>query len=327
MPMLLRTSALVALAMVAIPASAHAADGAAGKKPGETFQDCPECQTMVVIPAGSFKMGSTPEERAREGVPASFGDHEGPVRDITIAKPFAIATTETTRGQYARFVQETARPIPTECADYNPENDSWAGTPGKVVNWQKPGFDQTDDHPAVCVSYQDGVDYAAWLSKKTGNTYRLASEAEWEYAARGGTTTTRYWGEGVAGICNKAKIMSTGTWARINNSDGWTGELVCSDPASYTVPVASYDANPFGVYDMLGSVWEWVADCAAEDHSKLPADGSAQTAANGGDCEHRLTKGGAFHSRVWLARPATRGGGQGGTNRPVASGIRVVREL
>jgi formylglycine-generating enzyme required for sulfatase activity len=315
---------MLGIAALAIPAAALAADAAAGKKPGETFKDCEDCQTMVVIPAGTFKMGSTPEERAREGVPAGFGDHEGPVRDITFAKPFAIATTETTRGQWARFVADTKRPIPTECHDYNAEDDSWAGTKGKLVNWQKPGFEQTDDHPAVCISLDDATDYAAWLSKKTGKSYRVPSEAEWEYAARGGTSTARPWGDSVTPICGKAQIMTSGTWAAINNSDSWTDELLCSSTKTWTVPVASYDPNPWGVYDMLGNVWEWVADCVAPDHSTLPADGTVQ---KGGDCANRVTKGGSFHSRIWLARPATRGGGQEGKNRPLASGIRVVRDL
>lgn len=316
---------MIGIAALALPASAQAANAAAGKKPGETFKDCAECQTMVVIPAGKFKIGSTPEERAREGVPAAFGDHEGPVRDITIAKPFAIATTETTRGQWAQFVKETQRPIPTECATYNPNEDAWGGIKGNVANWQKPGFDQTDDHPAVCVGYQDATDYAAWLSKKTGQHYRLASEAEWEYAARAGTATARPWGDSVTPICTKAHIMTSATFAAIKNADSWTDELICSSDKSWTMPVASFDPNPWGVYDMLGNVWEWVADCAAHDHSTLPADGSPQN--QGGDCNKRLTKGGAFHSRVWLARPGTRGEGQSGTNRPVASGIRVVRDL
>ena len=310
-----------------IATQANAADAAAGKKAGDTFQDCPECQTMVVVPAGAFKMGSTPEERAREGVPASFGDHEAPVRDITIAKPFAIATTETTRAQWARFVKATNRPLPTECADYNAEDDSWAGTPGKVVNWQNPGITQTDEHPAICIGLQDATAYAEWMSKTTGHRYRVPSEAEWEYAARGGTSTARPWGDSVTPICNKTQIMTTATYIAIGNADSWTDELLCSSALSWTVPVGSYDANPYGIHDMLGNVWEWVADCAADDHSTLPADGTAQTAANGGNCEHRLTKGGAFHSRVWLARPATRGGGQGGNNRPLASGIRILREL
>ena len=309
--------------LLASPAAAQ--DMAAGKKPGETFKDCAECQTMVVVPAGSFKMGSTPEERKREGVPATFGDHEGPVRDITFARPFSIATTETTRGQFALFVKETSRPIPTECATYNPTNDTWAGVPGNVANWQKPGFAQDDTHPAVCVSWTDATDYAAWLSKKTGHKYRLASEAEWEYVARAGTTTARPWGDSWQPICSKAHIMTTATFAAIKNAQSWMDELMCSGAESWTMPVASFDPNPWGVYDMLGNVWEWVADCAAPDHSTLPTDGSPQT--TGGDCKKRITKGGAFHSRVWLARPATRGGGQDPINRPVASGIRVVREL
>ena len=326
--MLVRAVLMIALTFgLAGSASAAATDASVGKKAGDTFQDCADCQKMVVIPAGRFQMGSTPEERAREGVPAVFADHEGPVRDITIALPFAMATTETTRGAFARFVKATNRPIPTECADYNATDDSWAGTKGKVVNWQNPGFVQTDEHPVVCASWQDASDYAAWLSKVTGHTYRLASEAEWEYAARAGTATARYWGDSIAPICNKANIMTSGTYNAINHSDGWTGELLCADTGSWTKPVASYDANPWGLYDMLGNGWEWVADCAAPDHSKLPADGSAQTAANGGDCAHRLTKGGAFHSRTFLARPATRGGGQPPNNRPLASTIRVVREL
>ncbi|MEO5640915.1 MAG: formylglycine-generating enzyme family protein [Sphingomicrobium sp.] len=324
----MRFALFVASAAIAVlPTAAPAVDSASGKKAGETFKDCPDCQTMVVVPAGKYKMGSSPEERAREGVPATFGDHEGPVRDISIAKPFAIATTETTRGQWARFVSATKRPVPTQCFDYNPTDDSWAGTKGKLVNWQKPGFEQTDDHPVVCVSWQDATEYAAWMAKSTGQPYRLATEAEWEYAARGGTATTRPWGDSVTPICNNSRIMTSGTYTAIAKSEGWTGELVCADDTSYTVKVASYDANPWGIYDMLGNVWEWVADCAAVDHSKLPADGTAQTAANGGNCAQRLTKGGAFHSRVWLARPATRGDGQEGFNRPVASGIRIVRDI
>lgn len=310
-----------------IATSALAADPAAGKKAGETFQDCAECQTMVVIPAGSFTMGSSPEERVREGVPDTFGSHEGPQVKITFAKPFAFATTETTRGQWARFVKATNRTIPTQCFTYNPADDTWAGIPGKVANWQDTGFEQTDDHPAACISWQDATDYAAWLTKATGHKYRLASEAEWEYAARAGTTTARPWGNSVAPICNKARIMTSGTFEAINKGESWLGELICSENESYTKPVASYDANPWGIYDTLGNLWEWVADCAAPDHSKLPLDGTAQTAGNGGECDHRLTKGGAFHSRVWLARPATRGEGQAGDHRPVASGIRVVREL
>jgi len=303
---------------------ARAADAAAGLMPGKTFKDCEDCQTMVVVPAGTFTMGSTREEREREGVPASFGDHEGPTVQITIARPFAIATTETTRAQFALFVKATNRPVPTVCANYNAEQDNWAGKEGNVANWQNPGFKQGDNHPAVCMSYVDASDYAAWMSKKTGFKYHVASEAQWEYVARAGTKTTRYWGENISQICKKANIMSTATFDAINKSEGWMDELVCTGTQSWTVPVASYDANPWGVYDMLGNVWEWVDDCATPDHTGMPTDGSAR---RDGDCTRRISKGGAFHSRVWLARPATRGGGQPGINRPAAAGIRIVREI
>ena len=321
-----RTLAFALLAL-SLAQPVFAADAAAGKKPGESFQDCADCQTMVVVPAGSFTMGSSAAEREREGVPETFGSHEGPQVKVTIARPFAFATTETTKAQWARFVAATNRPIPTECFDYNVEQDSWGGTPGKVVNWQNTGFAQTDNHPVACISWQDATEYAAWMTQATGQKYRLATEAEWEYAARGGTTTARPWGDSVTAICNKARIMTSGTFEAIHKGESWVGELVCAEDESYTKPVKSYDANPWGIYDTLGNLWEWVADCAAPDHSKLPSDGTAQTAANGGDCNHRLSKGGAFHSRVWLARPATRGDGQGPANRPLAAGIRIVREL
>lgn len=293
-------------------------------KRGSTMKDCPDCPTMVVIPAGTFTMGSSDEERAREGVPDTFGNNEKPQVEITFARPFAMAATETTRGQFAAFVRETNRPIPTECHVYNRELDNWAGVPGQTYNWQNPGFQQDDSHPAVCMNYPDAADYAAWMSRKTGKTYRLASQAEWEYAARGGTSTARYWGDSTAPICSKAQIMTSETFEDIAKGESWLGELICSGTQSWTVPVASFDPNPFGLYDMLGNVWEWVSDCATPDHTGYPTDGSPQTK---GDCTKRITKGGAFHSRVWLARPATRGTGQPGENRPVASGIRIVREL
>jgi formylglycine-generating enzyme required for sulfatase activity len=118
--------------------------------------------------------------------------------------------------------------------------------------------------------------------------------------------------------------MTSETFEDIGKGESWLGELICSGTQKWTVPVASFDPNPFGLYDMLGNVWEWVGDCSTQDHTDYPTDGTGQTK---GDCTKRITKGGAFHSRVWLARPATRGSGQPGENRPVASGIRIVREL
>lgn len=307
---------------LALETTAQAADAAAGITPGKSFRDCADCPEMVVIPAGAANIGSTAEERLREGVPPAFGEREVPVVRVTIARPFAMAKTETTRGQFARFVGDTKRPTPPTCATHNKKTDTWAPVAG--VSWDKPGFTQTDDHPAVCISWHDANDFAGWLAKMTGQRYRLASEAEWEYAARGGTGTARYWGDASQPVCEKASVMTSATFAAIGTPESWMDKLVCASDRSWTVPVGSFEANPFGLQDMLGSVWEWVADCATPDHHGMPTDGSPQMK---GDCQRRVTKGGAFHSVPWLARPATRGSGQDPHNRPVASGIRVVREL
>lgn len=310
---------LTATAVLATPVAAQ--DPAAGKKPGETFKDCADCQTLVVVPAGRFKMGSTPEERAREGVPAVFGDHEGPVRDIAIAKPFAIATTETTRGQFAQFARETSRPLPTECATYNPKEDSWAGVPGNVANWQKPGFAQDDTHPVVCVSFVDATDYAAWLSKKTGHRYRLPSEAEWEYAARAGTSGALPW---TGSICAFANVGDATRAARDNRGVIDPARFVaCDDRAAATAPVASYRANPWGLYDMIGNVWEWTLDC--DD----PADpGIAPTAAprTSGPCTSHLDRGASWTNSPKYLRTAARHPDLVGARTSVL-GIRLVEDL
>jgi formylglycine-generating enzyme required for sulfatase activity len=298
--------------------SALAADG-----PAKPFRDCPDCPEMVAIPAGGFKMGSTPEERAREGVPPAFGEREGPVVQVTFAKPFALAKTETTKGQFAQFVKETNRPDPPNCITYNQKTDSW-GDARPDISWKNAGFPQTDDHPAVCISWTDANDYAAWLAKKTGKPYRLASESEWEYAVRGGTTTERYWGDAIQPVCEKADIMSSGTFEAIGRAESWKDKLVCASENAWTIPVASFDPNPFGLYDMYGSVWEWVADCATPDHSTVPSDGKPVVKAG---CDSRIVKGGAFHSVPWLIRPATRGAGIAPDNHPIASGFRVARDL
>jgi len=285
--------------------------------------DCPDCPTMVVVPSGSFMMGSSPDERAREGVAPLFGNREGPQHQVTIAHRFAMSRTEVTRGQFLAFAEATHRPAPRDCQTYNRASDSWVGSP-HPSSWRTPGFAQTDAHPIACMSWNDAAAYAAWLSTRTGHRYRLPSEAEWEYAARGGTVTARYWGDAIDPICTHIDMMSAALSATIGSPPSWSGTLVCNDEPAWTVPVASYPANPFGLYDMLGSLWEWTADCATPTYSGAPTDGSAHTEPG---CDQHPLRGGAFHSRTWLARAATRGKGMPPTFRPIAAGIRLVREL
>ena len=294
---------------------------AGAPKPGTVFRDCADCGDMVVIPPGSNVFGTTQEELTREGVPADFAQHETPQTMITIAKPYAIARTEVTRGQYAAFVKATSRPDPAECAIHDKATDSWGMQKG--YNWHNTSFPQTDDHPVTCVSWNDAVAYAQWLSKKTGKRYHLPSEEQWEYAARAGTKTSRYWGDDAASLCLNVNMATADTVAAFN-SVTWDDKLVCTSKHSFTMPVGSFDPNPFGLYDMLGNIWEWTADCYHPDHSDAPKDGSAVT---GGACDTHGVKGGAYHSQSWLVRAGVRGAGQKSDAHIFAAGFRVARDL
>ena len=316
-------SVLFALALLSpIAGAQQPADRASPGTPVKALRDCADCPEMVIVPAGSFEMGSSADERVREGVPSRFADRETLVHRVTIAKPFAMSRNEITRGLYARFVAETKRPDPPACGVFNPDTDSWKERPG--YSWRNTGFEQTDDHPVACTSFGDARDFAAWLAKKTGKPYRLATEAEWEYAARGGTTTARYWGDSAEPGCELANIMSAATVARLGNPKSWANKLVCTSPHAFTVPVGSYPPNPFGLHDMIGNVYEWIADCYHPTYAGAPVDGSAW---NEPRCAQHMLRGGAFHSAPWLARVAARGGPVETEYHPVASGIRVVRDM
>jgi formylglycine-generating enzyme len=263
-----------------------------------------------------------PEERARAGIVPVFGDREAPARSVTFAKPYAIGQTEVTRAQYQVFVDATKRADPATCGVHEPKGDTWSPQPG--YNWRKPGFAQEDNHPVVCVSYDDAAAYAQWLSKRTGKAYRLPSDSEWEYAARSGAATPWYWGEAPEAGCAGANILSTGTAAKLGWPNSLANRFICSSPRSFTVPVASYAANPWGIYDMVGNAFEWAADCNAPDNSSAPADGSARVT---GDCARHYLKGGAFHTPFWLTRHAVRGAPLASDIHMFAVGLRVARSM
>jgi formylglycine-generating enzyme required for sulfatase activity len=150
-------------------------------RPGQTFRDCHDCPEMVVVPAGSYTMGSSPNEQGRE-------DMEGPQRLVSI-RLFAVGKFVVTREQWATFASATNRATAGGCI-WAPSNDKF----DSKISWRKLGFAQNDNHPAVCVTWRDAQDYVHWLGQQTSQKYRLLSEAEWEYAARGGTTTAYPWG-------------------------------------------------------------------------------------------------------------------------------------
>lgn len=292
-----------------------------GQATASTLRDCASCTRMIVIPAGRFQMGSPPEERAAEAEPRAFADREGPVHAVVIARPFALAAKLVTVAQYRAFVQATHRADPPRCVAFDPAKQGWVPRDG--YSWRHPGFAQGDDDPAVCLRWQDASDYAAWMAARTGRHYRLPSEAEWEYAARGGTTTRRYWGDSPDQVCQHANMLTTATVAAYGNPAVLRRSFACRSDRSFTVPVGSFPPNPFGLYDMYGGVWEWLQDCGHKTYDGAPADGSAWT---GGQCETRVMRGGAYHATSWEIRSAVRGLAPA-DEADAAAGIRLARDL
>jgi formylglycine-generating enzyme len=309
----------VAMVTLGIFASVHAANAQSTKiEPGTQFQDCDLCPEMVVLPSGTFVMGSTREETNRSGMPELYAENERPMREVTFRKPFAIGKYEVTRDEYAAFVKATERTDNFYCRIYDDAGRYFVTTPGK--SWRDPGFEQGGSHPVVCVSWHDAKAYADWIARKTGKAYRLPTESEWEYAARGGTTTGRYWGE-TAG-------PETCEYANAGDQDAGDGPYKWGDPTApvtydlkgldrlvkcrdgyvFTAPVGKYKPNAFGLYDTLGNVWEWVEDCRHYGYKGLPADGSAFIV-DGYECGGegmRVNRGGSWSHFPWGIRAAVR---------------------
>lgn len=286
-----------------------------------TFRDCSDCPTMMKVPAGTFTMGSTASERNREQA-TSYDDpdakdaakREQPRHSVTIKSAFALGQFAVTRGEFATFVRETGYDPPVSCYAVNHDNSGW----------RNPGYAQTDQHPVVCVSFEDAQHYVQWLSTKAGKSYRLPTEAEWEYAARAGTTTARFWGDGRDHACDFANAADF-TLAEFEGADKSNREdyFQCRDGYARTAPVGSFRPNAFGLYDMLGNVWQLTEDCLHESYDGAPSDGSAWMS---GDCTRRMVRGGEWVSPPFAVRSAHRSA-VGPDVREDSVGFRVVRAL
>jgi sulfatase modifying factor 1 len=279
------------------------------------LRDCPSCPEMVPLPAGGFMMGPAAGEEEREHVPAA--DRDGPLHRVSIAA-FAIGKYEVTVAEYAAFAAATRRPESASCWAYGPTG-KWLDVRGR--SWRKPGFQQGDSDPVVCVSWHDAEAYIAWLRQTTGKAYRLPSEAEWEYAARAGTQTARFWGDA------RAKACQYGNFADLTGAETmrWSKKpenlFMCEDGHAYTAKVGSYKPNGFGLHDMLGNVWEWVSDCFNKTYTGAPANGAAWQS---GDCQQRMLRGGAWYVAPPSARSAFRGNDRP-DNHMSHLGFRVAR--
>ena len=287
-------------------------------KAGETLpRDCAECPEMVVIPAGHFPMGSPGREKGRVG-------DEGPRHRVAIPRAFALSKFEVTRAEFSAFARDAGHDQPgcyvddgsarrsrlqtfyrqkykkykRRAASSYQHRGTWKMNRGK--GWHDPNFDQSDRDPVVCVNWDDAQDYVTWLSLKTGQEYRLPSESEWEYAARAGTSTARYWGDSPDLACRHGNIHDQTS----KTETGHKSTLPCRDGYDTTAPVGSFGANEFGLHDVLGNVLEWVQDCYATSYQGTPRDGSAWT---GGNCGYRVLRGGAWNSAPSFTRAALRG--------------------
>jgi formylglycine-generating enzyme required for sulfatase activity len=262
---------------------------AMAQEPGSAFRDCPDCPEMVVVPAGQFTMGVPASEEERERLPADFRGRATPQTQVSIAA-FAIGRTDVTRAQYAAFWRATQHDLRGGCITFGIyRNPPWQREPSATFN--SAGVDQTDDHPVICVSWDDAQAYARWLSQRTGQAYRLPSESEWEYAARAGTTTARPWGDDPAQACRYANVLDRSAAVAFRMPVTEPDFHQCEDGNAYTSPVASLQPNAFGLYDMLGNVGQWIEDCWNPTYAARPTD---QSAWRSGDCTHHPLRGGSW---------------------------------
>lgn len=251
--------------------------------PGQVFRDCEACPEMVVVPAGRFTMGSPASEKSRRRA------NEGPRHAVTIPRPFAVGKYEVTFEEWDACVRDGG-------CSHEPKDGGWGR--GRM--------------PAIDVSWKHARTYVGWLSRETGKEYRLLTEAEWEYAARAGTTGPFHFGETIStdrANYNGRKVYGSGR-------EGVYRER--------TVPVGSFPANGFGLHDMHGNVSEWVEDCWARDYFGAPPDGSARTSV--GNCKRRVVRGGSWIDPPHTLRSAYRRDDNAGY-RYLVIGFRVARTL
>ena len=237
-------------------------------EPGAVFKDCETCPEMVVIPAGSFKMGDV------SGYVMRYA-REKPVHEVKIGYSFAVGKHEVTQAEWEAVM---------------------GNNPSKFKGFRK---------PVEKVTWNDAKSFVKKLSAQTGKEYRLLSESEWEYMARAGSTTLFHWG----GEIDSSKLRYDKKY-----KEG-------------TVPVGSYSANAFGVFDTSGNVSEWVEDCWHKNYKDAPTDGSAWLSANEGDCERRVLRSGNYYDNTDASTRSASRNGEKASDRSAVQGFRIARTL
>ena len=287
------------------PAASLSTASAPAAAVGQVFRDCPTCPLMKVLPAGDFMQGSAPHDMGAQ-------PFEMPQHKTTIAQAFAAGVYEVTVSEFADFVADT-QVEPRACNTYD---GTWHMD--AAVTWKNAVEGQIASFPVSCVSWQDAKDYAAWLSKRTHQNYRLLSASEWEYAARAGSAAQQPWSN-PASACTYGNLADQ-TAAR--HFSGWTS-VPCADNYVESAPVGSFAANAFGLYDLLGNVFEWTEDCWTPDYQNAPTDGSPRL---DGDCSQHELRGGSWFTQPDFVRTAYRNS-FAAEYRSTSVGFRLRREM
>jgi formylglycine-generating enzyme required for sulfatase activity len=306
---------LTALLLASFATLAQAADSYPASLPAKaSFRDCADCPELVVVAPGKFTMGFDGGEDDRP---------EGPTRAVTIRRAFALARLEVTQLQYAAFVADTSHDSGAGC--HGPlrsgESGNWSWY--SDANWQQlpaaaPAPRATD--PVVCISWRDAQAYVAWLSLRTGQRYRLPTEAEWEYAARAGATTQFPWGDGEAGACAQANVYDQSG----RDPSRRTPFAPCDDGQPRVAPAGSLAPNAWGLQDMIGNVWEWTQDCYVAPYPRRPVNGAAVEVR--GECALRAVRGGSWRTSMFRQRSSWRGRDPEDRKSDIF-GFRVARDL
>jgi formylglycine-generating enzyme required for sulfatase activity len=295
-------AAALGILLTSPAAGTQDAGTAPSSRPGHAFKECRNCPEMVVLPPGKFVIGSPADEPLRR-------DNE-PQKEISIPRAFAISRTAVTWDQWESCVRDT------RC------DGSGVDLALRTREDGKPNPDYRDwgrgTRPVVGVSWYDAQAFVGWLNARTGadDAYRLPSEAEWEYAARAGTTTAFPWGTELDHDFGNFGQGAGGLGGKAEGRDVWVNE---------TAPVASFPPNAFGLHDMHGNIFEWVEDCYEADRAHTPSNGSANKE---GNCANRVFRNGTFMSNPYMQRSARRGAPYPATQRGRNYlGFRVAKTL
>jgi formylglycine-generating enzyme required for sulfatase activity len=304
--------------------------GNAAFAPGHAYRDSlasggkgPE---MVVLPGGKFAMGSPKDEAGRE-------ENEGPLHDVSV-RSFALGKYPVTRGEFARFAAATGYKTDAEKDTPVPFQPAELGTPVACFtykggqdfgwkagsSWRDPGYQQDDNEPVSCLSWNDARAYVNWLSHETGKPYRLPAAAEMEYAIRAGSSTPYPWGSAAEDVCQYGNVRDVTANARFPQ---WKKGVTCNDGALFTSAVGRYRGNAFGLFDTVGNVEVWTQDCGVENYDSAPSDGSAPQSPG---CKRHTLRGSSWNFSPAGFRSAHR------ENPPTAgrsfdTGLRVAEDL